>query len=195
MIPQFVNDRHLGGYVKTSTEYPRGDWWTWCPQVWDWAILTFKPLTMLDIGCGEGHALRYFLDHCVEAIGVDGVPQVREAGIVPGNRILLHDFTTGPLAPEGQVWDLIWSCEFVEHIEERYLENFLTAFDLARKAVLMTHATPGQPGHHHVNCQPSEYWIERMQARGFTYDHELTLISRALALYTHWQRSGLVFVR
>jgi hypothetical protein len=26
----------------------------------------------------------------------------------------------------------------------------------------MTAAGPGQPGYHHVNCQPKEYWIERM---------------------------------
>ena len=91
--------------------------------------------------------------------------------------------------------DVIWSCEFVEHVEERFLENFLAVFQRARKAVLMTHAVPNQLGYHHVNCQPAEYWIEHMRARGFKLDEALTEASRELAPYTHWQRSGLVFVR
>jgi len=31
----------------------------------------------------------------------------------------------------------------------------------------MTHALPGQPGHHHVNCMPIEYWCGVMEAIGF----------------------------
>ena len=26
--------------------------------------------------------------------------------------------------------------------------------------IVRTHGLPGQPGHHHVNNQPQEYWIE-----------------------------------
>jgi hypothetical protein len=97
--------------------------------------------------------------------------------------------------PEVRDTDIVWSCEFVEHVEEKYVDNFLAVFGRATKAVLMTHATPGQAGHHHVNCQPADYWIERMQARGFFLEETLTEMSRSLALYTHWERSGLVFVR
>ena len=192
--PVFIADRHLGGYIARSPSHPHGDWWTWCPGVWDWMAETFKPMTLIDVGCGEGHAIRYFLDHCcIDAIGIDGMVSARDAGIVPPERIMVHDFTNG--AKDTGHPDVIWSCEFVEHVEERFLENFLAVFQRARKAVLMTHAVPNQLGHHHVNCQPAEYWIEHMHARGFKLDEALTEASRELAPYTHWQRSGLVFVR
>ena len=33
----------------------------------------------------------------------------------------------------------------------------------------MSAAPPGAGGHYHVNCQPAEYWIERMQYLGYYY--------------------------
>ena len=80
--PVFVADRHLGGYIARSPSHPHGDWWTWCPGVWDWMAATFKPETLIDVGCGEGHAIRYFLDHCcIDAVGIDGMVSARDAGI------------------------------------------------------------------------------------------------------------------
>jgi cyclopropane fatty-acyl-phospholipid synthase-like methyltransferase len=194
MTPQFITDRHLGGYIARSGSHPHGDWWTWCPSVWDWMAATFNLTTLIDVGCGEGHAIRYMLDHCcIDATGIDGMASARQAGIVPPERILVHDFEQS--VPETGHPDVIWSCEFVEHVEAEYVDNFLAVFHRAQKAVLMTHAEPGQQGYHHVNCQPAEYWISRMRARGFRLDQELTDHSRKLAPRTHWERSGLVFVR
>ena len=192
--PQFVTDGHLGGYIARSDSHPHGDWWTWCPNVWDWMASTFQPMTALDVGCGEGHAMRYMLDHCcIDVTGIDGMTSAKLAGVVPPERILVHDFEHG--VPETSHPDIIWSCEFVEHVEEEYLENFMAVFHRARSAVLMTHAEPGQQGYHHVNCQPAEYWIDRMRARGFQFSQVLTEHSRKLAPRTHWERSGLVFTR
>jgi cyclopropane fatty-acyl-phospholipid synthase-like methyltransferase len=190
---EFVTHGHLGGYVKSTSEYPHGDPWTWCPAVWDWAIATFRPRTMVDVGCGEGHTIKYFLERDVSAIGIDGCASAREAAVVEPERIVLHDFARGPLAIDPEI-DLIWSCEFVEHVEERYAYNFLSIFAFARKAVMMTHAFPGQGGHHHVNCRSTDYWVCTMFHRGFMLSLDLTTASRALAPATHWGRSGLVFV-
>jgi hypothetical protein len=48
------------------------------------------------------------------------------------------------------------------------------------KVVAMTHAVPGQPGYHHVNCQPAEYWIKKLEGIGFKYNEELSLECRNL---------------
>jgi hypothetical protein len=186
---EFVNEGHLGGYVKSTPEYPHGDPWTWCPEVWDWAIETFKPHIMVDVGCGEGHTVKYFKDRGVHAAGVDGSPTAQNDKVA---FVLPHDFNNGPWT-FGDV-DLIWSCEFVEHVGEQYLDNFLPIFASADKALLMTHAFPGQGGHHHVNCQPVEYWIAHLARWGHRLDWDLTSVARALSPWTHWGRSGLVFV-
>ena len=66
------------------------------------------------------------------------------------------------------------------------------------RIVAITHALPGQGGHHHVNCQPAEYWIEKMAARGYrlTQGYEtFRRISEPGGYPTYFQASGLVFIR
>lgn len=177
---------HLGGYVEG------GDPATRYPQLWDW--LVDGPLavrTVLDVGCGEGHALDHFLGRGCNAIGVDGVPQ-------PHPRILQHDYAEAPFFP-GVEFDLVWCCEFVEHLEERHLANALPSLTSGRH-LLLTHAEPGQPGYHHVNCQPASYWRGVLAGHGLLLDERLTVFTRCLAgrelgAWNHYARSGLAFSR
>lgn len=184
---------HLGGYIEG------GDPASWYPALWDWLVATQGVRCVLDVGCGEGHAVEYFADLGCTPRGVDGVPQNDE-------RIAEHDFTTGAWHPlpgwrvKGvDLFDLVWSSEFVEHVEERYLPNLLDAFKLA-PLVLMTHALPGQIGHHHVNCQSRDYWVGVLASIGYRLDEDLTDRTRELAGHnTHplnyYVKSGLAFRR
>lgn len=200
---KFVNEGHLGGYVAADNQYPNGDPMTYTPFVWEYLLNKFNPTTVLDVGCGEGHALLWFLearraDRALKNVGgYEGCKTAIENGRVPGH-VVEYDFTDPPLLPGFVFFDqgktLVWSCEFVEHVEEKFSENFLKIFAQA-DVVAMTHAFPNQPGHHHVNCQPMEYWVDKMKARGFSLDHIATAETRALALNSHWKRSGLVFVK
>src|SRR5262249_13023087 len=94
---------------------------------------------------------------------------------------------------------LIWSCEFLEHVDREYVPNILASFAVAR-AILLTHAFPGQRGHHHVNCQPSSYWIGLLEEAGFECSVPLSLKARAVTLHdsgniNHFARSGLFFLK
>lgn len=176
---------HLGGYIKG------GDAATYYPDLWKWMVNKLGIKKVVDVGCGEGHALKFFRDELgCDVMGIDGLPQEDEDTSV-------HDFTDGPChAPE---CDLIWCCEFVEHVEERFMLNFLTTFRYG-KYVALTHAEPGQSGHHHVNCKHPQYWIGAMAAIGFKFDDILTKCARIAAssnanVFNHFKRSGLVFVR
>jgi SAM-dependent methyltransferase len=179
---------HLGGYL------PGGDPWTWTPEVWELLVNELEPLSVLDIGCGEGHHTKWFLECGLNAFGVDGSLIAREYAVIPANRFLLHDFSHGPIQLP-LYFDLVWCCEFVEHLEAEYLYNFLTTLQSVRY-LAMTHAFPGQAGHHHVNCQHPGYWIAVMAGAGFVVHWDLTKASRLLvSSEKHWSRSGLVFVR
>lgn len=170
---------HLGGYLKG------GDPGSWYPALWDWMIAELDITSMIDIGCGEGHSLAYFRSKGVRVVGVEGIEQ-------DDPDIICHDFTTGPLDLGRQVFDLCWCCEFVEHVEEQYSVNFLRLFERA-SYVAMTHALPGQGGHHHVNCQPAEYWIDLLESRCFRYSKLLTAQAKALTPLGYFDWSGLVF--
>jgi SAM-dependent methyltransferase len=202
MSHKLITDGHLGGYFAATEDCPYGDEKTYLPQVWDKFIELFKPKTMLDVGCGEGHAVNYFRAKGVEGYGIDGCRYAVDRKIC--RHIVLHDYTKGPLnfdeahtVDDQQIptdYDFCWSAEFVEHVEERFSVNFLASFAVC-KIVAMTHGLPGQGGYHHVNCRAPEYWIERMKQIGFTYDKELTEKIRTELPHGYWGRSGLLFRR
>lgn len=187
VAPDFYVDPahpHLGGYI------PGGDPATHFPDLYRWLVDT-GVRSVIDVGCGEGRTIDYFHQLGCRVLGIDGVEQKH-------SNITKHDYTQGPLAIRDS-FDLAWSCEFVEHVSEQHMANFLQTFQCAN-AVLMTHAEPGQPGHHHVNCQPALYWIGAMAAAGFRFDQDFTDRARERAALNtfpinHFARSGLAFIR
>lgn len=183
MTGEFVTDRHLGGYVAG------GDPDTQYPDMWAWLVERESVRTVLDVGCGDGAAMRAFTDLGCHAFGIDGMAQEE-------TYIATHDYTTGPypfITADATEFDLVWSAEFVEHVEARYAANFLDSFARA-PLVLMTHAQPGQPGHHHVNCQDSVYWQKLMYGNGYEVDAELTVQTRARA-HGYYAATGIAFRR
>jgi len=130
--------------------------------------------TLVDIGCGPGGQVRNANRSGMKAIGIDGDPV-----LIGGEWFMRHDFTTGP-ADYGIAagrFDLAWSCEFLEHVEERFLPNVMELFKRCGWAAV-TAAPPGKGGHHHVNCQTSEYWIERFGEAGLEYQSDMTMEMR-----------------
>lgn len=156
----FVNNSpdlptHLGGH-ENETHVDEG--------ALQYLIDTFNIKTAIDVGCGPGGMVELMIKKGLDVVGVDGDFVVARPDSVKNN-IVIHDFTTGPYVLEGQR-DLAWSVEFVEHVTKKYMPNFLTTFKSC-KYVVMTHALPNQPGHHHVNCMPAEYWFGALEAFGF----------------------------
>jgi hypothetical protein len=170
---------YLGGCI-TYDNYPesgKGDVGTWAPQVWDKLIEIYNPKTMIDVGCGAGFSTKYFIDKGINSMGVEGfLTAINESKIK--EFIHVHDYVESEFIPEKE-YDMAWCCEFVEHVEEIYSENFMKTFSKC-KVVAMTHAVPGQPGFHHVNCQPSEYWISKFKNYGFSYNEDLSKECREL---------------
>jgi hypothetical protein len=124
-------------------------------------IQTLPIKTMVDVGCGPGGMVTVANEMGVHAIGIDGDPM-----LTPDTR---HDFENGPLIIEPT--DLAWSVEFLEHMEEQYLDNVFSVFDKC-KYVFCTHNPKMGPWH--SNCRPNAYWIAEFGKRGFQYDPEVT---------------------
>ncbi len=172
---------HLGGYVVG------GDPASEHPALFAYLVRELGVRSVLDVGAAEGLALDAFAELGVERLaGVEGIPLLDP-------RILRHDYARGPLHVENVGrFDLAWSCEFVEHVEERHVPNFLATFACA-ELVLMTHALPGHGGHHHVNCRSDDYWVGALAAVGFALDEGLTRLGRALSGSSYFGVSGLAF--
>jgi hypothetical protein len=189
---------NLGGFV------PGGDARTWAPEVWAELIaeefIRGEPIaTVVDVGAGEGHAAAWFLEHGLRTTAIEGHPVAAEACNVKlshagvGSRVIVHDFEQGPLALAKQ-WDLGWSSEFVEHVEERCLPNVIAVLASCR-VLAMTHALPGKAGVHHVNCQPPEYWRGALAAVGMRLDLPESLRLRELTTAVFVRQTLLIFRR
>lgn len=150
----------------------------------------FDLKSMIDVGCGSGGMVQLALDLGIDAIGVDGDWSFERD--VPFS---LHDYEKGSFVPDRE-FDLCYSCEFVEHVWEKYRQNFFDTFKSA-KYLLITHAPPGQGGHHHVNEQPAEYWIDALNQDGWEYDETTTMeVRKASTMRMFFMReNGLFFVR
>lgn len=144
--------------------------------------------SLLDVGCGPGGMLNLAAELGIDAIGVDGDPAVQRPGV------LLHDYTTGPLVFPPDLVDLIWCVEFVEHVDAACIPNFLATFDAGRM-LWLTHALPGQGGHHHVNEQPPAYWQQVLQDAGWTLDTDATTVCRAISATPFGRATGMVWQR
>ena len=173
---------HLGGHQgKTHSDV----------GVLKYFIENFNIKSMLDVGCGPGGQVLQAREMGLHATGIDGDYTVQR----PGNDWVIHDYTLGQSPIDKEV-DLVWSCEFVEHVYEEYMPNFLKDFALG-KMVCMTYAPPGFPGHHHVNCQPESYWIDQMDKIGFDFSSELTKNVRQVSTQRKKfvKKRGLVFTK
>lgn len=154
--------------------------------------------SLLDIGCGDGRAAFLYADMGLTLSGVDGDWTRLPEGFIR------HDFAQGPI--DTPAADLAYSVEFLEHVEAQYVDNFMPSFARCQYAVV-TAALPGQPGHHHVNCQPPEYWHEIFSSYGLEYDADYSKTLRQISdmrkvtgpragkRVKYFQRTGMFFRR
>lgn len=133
----------------------------------DYLINKFNIKTMYDVGCGPGGMVNLANNKNISAIGIDGDFTLSYNNI----NVILHDFTSGPIILSNA--DLAWSCEFLEHVEEKYMDNYFSVFCKC-KLVFCTFST-SRGGHHHVNVQNQEYWDNKFKSYGFVKDTESTL--------------------
>lgn len=171
---------HLGGHFY-ETHLDEG--------VLDYMIATYGVKSYLDVGCGPGGMVELAASKNLRVLGIDGDFTLKHK-----QRTIINDYTAGP-ADFDEVFDMCWSCEFLEHVEEKYMDNYMDSFKKA-KYVVVTHAAPGQAGHHHVNCQPMSYWKEKFKEYGFKFSAMESMKLRDLSTMRadHFRRSGLFFI-
>jgi hypothetical protein len=142
--------QHLGGNIL------EGDPFTFAPSVWDYLLKRFSIGSVLDMGSGLGYSSNYFHKAGLKVLAVDGMLDNCINAIYP---TLQLDLTKSRVVARV---DLVHCQEVVEHIEEKYLDNLLSSLACGR-IIIMTNALPGQGGHHHVNEQPTEYWVRNLK--------------------------------
>jgi len=129
--------------------------------------------TMIDVGCGPGDMTEIASGRGIDAMGIDGDFTLSNTWRSKQIKVKLHDFAAGEPEDLPAEFDLGWSVEFLEHVDEEYVPNFMSVFARC-KYVVCTAAPPGHGGHHHVNEQPQQYWIDLFAKYGFEFDETET---------------------
>ena len=188
LLPESVTDVQrpdLGGNIR------HGDICTHSPVLWRYLVERFAVASVLDVGCGEGHAVSFFRRLGCYSHGIDGLRLNVNRAVTP---IALHDLTTASYV---MPVDMVWSCEVAEHLPDETIGYYIDTLANGR-VVAMTHAQPGQTGHNHVNCQKQEYWIEKMAEKGYALDgqnEEYRKIAASDLIFNYFSATGLIFHR
>jgi len=176
---------HVGGNIV------EGDPFTYAPSVWDYLIRRFALASVLDLGSGLGYSAQYFYNQGLKVLAVDGMEENCLGAVYPTVKI---DLTKSKVLASV---DLVHCQEVVEHIEEKYVHNLLSSLACG-KFIVMTNALKGQGGHHHVNEQPTEYWINHLRKYNYEVLAEDTSRVRKLAQQdgaVYLSKTGLVLAR
>ena len=158
-------------------------------EILDLTIALYHPRSVLDVGCGTGISLDYFLSKGISVRGLEGsVLAISKARNAP--MIRQHDLNE-PINL-GERFDLVWCFEVAEHIHPRYVSALLETLTNHGDRILLSAARPGQGGLGHLNEQPPDYWIDLLKELGFTLGRET---DRYRALPDHFAENILVFER
>ena len=134
----------------------------------------FRGLSVIDLGAGLGQykayweALQRKLNNGTGPTTISAYDGAENIELASNGRVLWADLTEHQQLP---IADWAVSLEVAEHIpaqqEGAYLDNLHRH---NRRGIVMSWAVPGQAGHFHVNCQPAEAVISKLQALGYDYD-------------------------
>jgi len=132
-----------------------------CPIVCDPILEFFRPEIVVDVGCANADLVAYMIDKGIKAFGIEGSSAAEK--FLMSKRVLFLDITKPidwtviPYAGKLEI-DLCICFEVAEHLPESDATTFVHNLTQLSNRVLISAAPPGQGGHHHVNCQPPEYW-------------------------------------
>lgn len=130
------------------------------------------PKSILDVGCGTGISLNWFLQNNIDALGIENSEVAISQSLVK-NKILKHNLNK-TLALDRK-FDLVWCYEVIEHIHPQYESIFLQTLTRHSDQVILSAARPGQGGHGHFNEQEPAYWKKRFDDAGFDFQSEFSL--------------------
>ncbi|HEV7330127.1 MAG TPA: methyltransferase domain-containing protein [Flavisolibacter sp.] len=137
----------------------------------DRVIQEFDPQSVLDVGCGTGISLEYFLQKNIDGVGIENSKLAISRSSVK-DKIIRHNLNK-PLNLKRK-FDLVWSFEVIEHIHPHFESIFLNTLVLHSDRIIISAAMPNQGGHGHFNEQLPEYWIQKFSNLGYGLNNVVT---------------------
>lgn len=125
---------------------------------------TFRPLSVIDWGCGDGWWLEAFheLDSQLQLVGVESP----SSEIRPSSNLTVHRTDLGELRRYGR-FDLALCLEVAEHLPSNQADTLVANLCESSNIVIFSAAIPKQTGLNHINEQYPSYWLPKFARQGY----------------------------
>jgi methylase of polypeptide subunit release factors len=144
-----------------------------------WLLINLDFQSVVDLGCGSGLMIAEMLGTGRHVLGMDGCENA--LGTPAGEQVRPFLRFADLRQPIVSPADLVICTEVAEHLAPEFADVLVDSIaNSSRKWVYFTGATPGQGGDHHINEQPHQYWVEKLEKRGFELE---AVATRALRLH------------
>ena len=152
----------------------------------DSLIAEFSPTSCLDVGCGNGALLAALSARGVRSVeGLEysdaAIERCRRRGVT----VQKFNLKRGLAVEAREPVDLVTSFEVAEHLPAGAADRLVRLLTASGAPLVMSAAHPGQGGRGHLNEQPREYWIAKVESRGLVYDRALSA-----AFAASWENGG-----
>lgn len=138
------------------------------PTIMKW----FKPISVVDVGCGLGDWIAVFKQNGVkEILGIDGEYVDISKLMISQDDFLA--FNIEEVLRLDKRFDLAVCLEVVEHLPLKSANNIVETLTNLSDVILFSAAIPDQGGQNHLNEQWIGYWEEKFNAHGYHFYDEL----------------------
>jgi SAM-dependent methyltransferase len=126
----------------------------------------WKPVSVVDIGCGRGAWLAACADNGIERlVGIDGDWVSQEKMVTQAITFRSADLNQEIAAAE--TFDLALSLEVAEHLKPASSVTFVRSLMHHSGAIVFSAAFASQPGWNHINTRLHSDWAARFLADGY----------------------------
>jgi 2-polyprenyl-3-methyl-5-hydroxy-6-metoxy-1,4-benzoquinol methylase len=139
-----------------------------CKKFSEVILANYDQENIIEFGCGTGRLLYDFYNNDVEVHGLELSKIAQDVSQLPSGKVETHDLKK-PYYPK-QTYDIVLCVEVLEHLPEYATETIVSSIARSAPVAIVTAATPGQGGTHHVNEQPHTYWMGKFEETGMSYD-------------------------
>lgn len=127
---------------------------------------SFRPASVLDVGCGLGHFLQAFQGAGVpEVKGIEGEWLDKSQLVIDPEHVIIRDLEQ-PFSL-GRKFDLVLCLEVAEHLTAAAASSLVEALTVHSDVIVFSAAIPGQGGQHHFNEQWIDYWQDLFAKHDF----------------------------